>query len=89
MVRLTSGGYYKWIVVALLWLVTSLNYTDRMTIFSVFPLIKKEMGVSDIVLALLGSTFLWAYGACSPLGGYLGAKNSGLLASDKMSHPGG
>jgi predicted MFS family arabinose efflux permease len=74
--RLTTGGYYKWIVVALLWLVTCLNYTDRMTIFSVFPLIKKEMGVSDIVLALLGSTFLWAYGACSPLGGYLGDRFS-------------
>jgi len=74
--RLTSDGYYKWVVVGLLWLVACLNYVDRMTIFSVFPLIKREMRLSDIVLALLGSTFLWAYGACSPLGGYLGDRFS-------------
>jgi MFS family permease len=74
--RLTSDGHYKWVVVALLWLVACLNYVDRMTIFSVFPLIKREMGLSDIMLGLLGSTFLWAYGACSPLGGYLGDRFS-------------
>jgi MFS family permease len=74
--RLTSDGHYKWVVVGLLWLVACLNYIDRMTIFTVFPLLKREMGVSDIVLALLGSTFLWAYGACSPLGGYLGDRFS-------------
>ncbi|MBV8707036.1 MAG: MFS transporter [Acidobacteriaceae bacterium] len=47
-----------------------------MTIFSVFPALKKEMGFSDIALALLGSTFLWAYAFCSPLGGYLGDRFS-------------
>jgi len=74
--RLLSGERYKWVVVGLLWLVTTLNYVDRMTIFTVFPLIKREMGISDIVLALLGSTFLWAYGIFSPLGGYLGDRFS-------------
>ena len=72
MTKPAADGYYKWVVVGLLWLVACLNYADRMTIFSVFPLIKKELVLSDIVLALLGSTFLWTYGACSPLGGYLG-----------------
>jgi MFS family permease len=47
-----------------------------MAIFAVLPLIKKEMGASDTVLALLGSTFLWCYGVCSPLGGYLGDRFS-------------
>lgn len=74
--RLLSGERYKWVVVGLMWLVTTLNYVDRMTIFTVFPLIKREMGISDIVLALLGSTFLWAYGVFSPLGGYLGDRFS-------------
>ena len=74
--RLTSREYDKWVVVALLWLVAILNYTDRMTIFSVFPVIKDEMGLSNIALGLLGSTFLWTYGACSPLGGYLGDRLS-------------
>jgi MFS family permease len=67
-----SNGYSKWVVVGLVWLVAALNYADRMTIFSVFPLLRKELGVSDIVLALLGSSFLWVYGASSPLGGYIG-----------------
>jgi hypothetical protein len=43
--------------VGLLWLGACLNYVDRMTIFSVFPLLKKEMGSSDIALAMLGSTY--------------------------------
>ncbi len=62
----------KWIVVALLWFGACLNYVDRLTIFTVFPVIKKEMAVSDVILALFGSTFLWAYAASSPLCGYLG-----------------
>jgi predicted MFS family arabinose efflux permease len=67
-----ADGHSKWVVVVLLWLVATLNYADRMSIFSVFPLLKKEMGVSDLVLALLGSSFLWVYGFSSPLGGFVG-----------------
>jgi len=59
-------------VVGLLWLVATLNYADRMAIFSVFPLLKKEMGTSDLVLSFIGSSFLWVYGVSSPLGGYIG-----------------
>jgi MFS family permease len=68
--------YYKWIVVGVVWLIAGLNYTDRMTIFSVLPVLKREMGFSDIALALLGSTFLWSYAICSPIGGYLGDRLS-------------
>ena len=67
----TSGGY-KWLVVGVIWLIALLNYADRMTIFSVFPILRREMGFSDVTLALLGSTFLWIYAASSPLGGFLG-----------------
>ncbi|HZY72395.1 MAG TPA: MFS transporter [Edaphobacter sp.] len=62
----------KWIVVALLWIVTCLNYMDRMTIFTIFPVLQREMGISNVALAMLGSVFLWAYGISSPLCGYLG-----------------
>jgi MFS transporter, Spinster family, sphingosine-1-phosphate transporter len=67
-----SNRSYKWVVVGIIWLIACLNYTDRMTIFSVLPVLKKEMGLSDIGLALIGSSFLWIYGICSPVGGYLG-----------------
>ena len=56
----------------MIWLIACMNYTDRMTIFTVFPALKKEKGLSDIGLALIGSTFLWAYAIYSPNGGYLG-----------------
>jgi MFS transporter, Spinster family, sphingosine-1-phosphate transporter len=68
--------HYKWVVVAVMWLIACLNYTDRMAIFSVLPVLKQEMGFTDIALSLLGSTFLWVYGICSPVGGYLGDRFS-------------
>jgi MFS family permease len=67
-----SNPYYKWVVVVVMWLIACLNYTDRMTIFSVFPVLQKEMGLSNIGLALIGSSFLWVYAVFSPVGGYLG-----------------
>jgi len=67
-----SNPYYKWVVVGVMWLIACLNYTDRMTIFSVFPVLKNEMGLTDIGLALIGSSFLWVYAVFSPVGGYLG-----------------
>jgi hypothetical protein len=30
---------YKWLVVAMLWLISFFNYADRQAIFSVFPLL--------------------------------------------------
>ncbi len=63
---------YKWVVVGVMWLIACLNYTDRMTIFSVFPVLQKQMGLSNIGLALIGSSFLWVYAIFSPVGGYLG-----------------
>jgi hypothetical protein len=43
-----SKGAYKWWAVAMLWFVCFFNYADRQAIFSVFPLLKSEMGLSDV-----------------------------------------
>ncbi|WP_158752105.1 MFS transporter [Acidobacterium sp. S8] len=67
-----SDQYSKWVVVALLWMVACLNYMDRMVVFAIFPILQREMRLSNVALAMLGSVFLWVYGICSPLGGYLG-----------------
>ncbi len=61
---------YKWLVVALLWVVALFNYLDRQVIFAVFPLLKSELNISSLELGLLGTSFLWVYGVLSPLGGY-------------------
>jgi len=74
-----SSQYDKWVAVAVMWLIACLNYADRMAIFSVLPVLKKEMGFSDVALALLGSTFLWTYAFGSPIGGYLGDRFSRRL----------
>jgi predicted MFS family arabinose efflux permease len=66
-----SGKHYKWFLVALLWVVALLNYLDRQVIFSVFPLLKSDLKVSDVQLGFLGTAFLWVYGLLSPCGGYL------------------
>jgi len=62
---------YKWYVVGMLWSVAFFNYADRQAIFSVFPLLEKEMGLTPIELGLLGSAFAWVYGLAAPLAGNL------------------
>jgi MFS family permease len=71
-----SNHRYKWLVVGMIWLIACLNYTDRMTIFTVFPVLQRELKISDISLALIGSSFLWVYGMFSPIGGFLGDRLS-------------
>jgi len=60
---------YKWQVVGMLWAISLFNYADRQAIFSVFPLLKSEMGLSAIQLGLLGSSFAWVYGLGAPFAG--------------------
>ncbi|HKQ07278.1 MAG TPA: MFS transporter [Blastocatellia bacterium] len=67
-----SQRSYKWLVVALLWAVCFFNYADRQAIFSVFPLLKSEMGLSDVQLGIVGSAFMWVYAAAGPMAGLVG-----------------
>ena len=53
----------------MLWCISFFNYADRQAIFSVFPLLEREMGLSPIQLGLLGSSFAWVYGLAAPLAG--------------------
>jgi MFS family permease len=67
-----EGSKYKWAVVAMLWLVCLFNYADRQAIFSVFPLLKREMGLSDVQLGIVGASFMWVYALGGPLAGLIG-----------------
>lgn len=60
---------YKWYLVGMLWWISFFNYADRQAIFSVFPLLEKEMSLDSVQLGLLGSSFAWAYGLSAPLAG--------------------
>jgi MFS family permease len=67
-----AGGRYKWTVVGLLWFVCLFNYADRQAIFSVFPLLKAEMHLSDVQLGYVASSFMWVYAAAAPFAGMVG-----------------
>lgn len=62
---------YAWFVVGLLWVVALLNYLDRQVIFSILPLLRSDLKLSNIQLGLLSTVFLWVYGTLSPFAGYL------------------
>jgi MFS transporter, Spinster family, sphingosine-1-phosphate transporter len=67
---------YKWYVMALLFAAAGLNYADRTAITAVFPLLRRDLGMSDIALGATGTVFLWTYAAVSPFAGYLGDRVS-------------
>lgn len=62
---------YKWRVVGMLWWISFFNYADRQAIFSVFPLLEREMGLTTVQLGLLGSGFAWVYGLGAPFAGVI------------------
>jgi MFS family permease len=53
----------------MLWGIAFFNYADRQAVFSVFPLLKKELGLGQVQLGLLGSSFAITYGLCAPFAG--------------------
>jgi MFS family permease len=63
------GASYKWWVVVMLWTICVFNYADRQAIFSVFPLLEREMNLTPVELGLLGSAFAWVYGLMAPVAG--------------------
>jgi MFS family permease len=67
-----STGNYKWAIVFMLWFICFFNYADRQAIFSVFPILEKEMGLSNWQLGIVGSSFMWVYAAFAPVAGLIG-----------------
>jgi MFS family permease len=55
----------------MLWGISFFNYADRQAIFSVFPLLQKELHLSNVDLGLLGSSFAIVYGLTAPFAGAL------------------
>src|ERR1017187_7753866 len=64
-----ASSRYKWYVVGMLWWTVFFNYADRQAIFSVFPLLEKQMHLSTVQLGWLGSSFALIYGLAGPFAG--------------------
>src|SRR5690606_13868707 len=73
---LVASDRYRWVVVAMLWLVCFFNYADRQAIFSVFPLLREEMGLSNVQLGIVAGAFMWVYAAFGPVAGLIGDRLS-------------
>lgn len=66
--RAPSGA---WLAVGLLCLVACLNYLDRVMLTTMRESITGAIPMTDAQFGLLSSVFLWVYGVCSPLAGFL------------------
>ncbi|HKV48203.1 MAG TPA: MFS transporter [Candidatus Acidoferrales bacterium] len=62
---------YKWLLISMLWFVCFFNYADRQAIFSVFPLLKAQMHLSNVQLGIIGGAFTWMYALFGPFAGSL------------------
>lgn len=56
----------------MLWFVCFFNYADRQAIFSVFPLLREEMNLSNVQLGFVAASFSWVYAAFGPIAGLIG-----------------
>jgi len=69
-----SDRTYKWVVVAMLWLICFFNYADRQSIYSVFPMLQKDPGLqlTSLQLGYVASSFMWVYAGAGWFAGLVG-----------------
>jgi MFS family permease len=63
---------YKWELILLLWVAFFLNQGDRQIFNSVLPLIRENLGLSDLQLGLVATIFTFLYGILVPIAGFAG-----------------
>jgi len=62
---------HPWRIVAFLAGAFVLNYIDRQVVFSIFPLLRRDLGFSDAQLGAAGTLFTWTYSLAMPFSGRL------------------
>jgi ACS family hexuronate transporter-like MFS transporter len=60
-------GYFRWVIVALIFLATTINYVDRQVIGILAPTLQKEIGWSNIEYGYIVTAFTAAYAIGLPL----------------------
>lgn len=71
-----SPKWYKWEVLALLWVAYLLNQGDRQVFNSVLPQIRDSLSLIDTSVSLIAVFFNLFYAAMVPVGGWVGDKFS-------------
>ena len=63
---------YKWEVLALLWVAYLLNQADRQVFNVVLPLIREDLGLSDVAIGSIATVFNLFYALLVPIAGLVG-----------------
>ena len=71
-----ASKWYKWEVLALLWVAYLLNQGDRQVFNSVLPLIRDSLSLTDTSVSLIAVFFNLFYAAMVPIGGWMGDRFS-------------
>ncbi len=71
-----ASKWYKWEVLALLWVAYLLNQGDRQVFNSVLPQIRDALSLSDTSVSLIAVFFNLFYAAMVPIGGWMGDRYS-------------
>jgi ACS family glucarate transporter-like MFS transporter len=61
----------RWTILAMLFIITTINYADRATISIAGPEIKKLLGLSAVEMGFVFSAFAWSYVVAQLPGGWL------------------
>jgi ACS family glucarate transporter-like MFS transporter len=61
----------RWAILAMLFVITTINYADRATISIAAPGIKKELGLDAVQMGFVFSAFAWSYVLAQLPGGWL------------------
>ena len=72
----SSSKWYKWEVLALLWVAYLLNQGDRQVFNSVLPQIRDALSLSDTSVSLIAVFFNLFYALMVPIGGWVGDRFS-------------
>ena len=72
----STGKYYKWEVLALLWMAYLLNQADRQVFNTVLPAIRDSLSLTDTSVGLIATIFNLCYACMVPLGGMAGDRLS-------------
>lgn len=67
---------YKWEVLGLLWVAFLLNQADRQVFNVVLPLIRDDLGLSDVAVGTIATIFNLFYALLVPIGGFIGDRVS-------------
>ena len=75
---------YHWVILALIFLATTVNYLDRIVLSVLIPEIKEQLGIGDIAYSYILSAFMIMYTLGFLVAGrtidYLGTKKGYLLS---------